>query len=184
MPKGLRIFIAAVSFALPFLIVALWGGDTDTEHGGTVATTAYAVDILPPEPTPSYIPKITPEPEDYWNSDAHWLAMALERESGIDWPDWAVMAIGEVVLNRVESGRYPDTVEEVLRDPGQYAPFLGYFTPFWPEERYRELAERLLDGERVLNDEAVIYQALFEQGAVTVVSYYDEVLGSTTYFCK
>ena len=120
----------------------------------------------------------------FWNSNAHWLAMALQVESGINWPDWAVMMIGDVILNRVDSPRFPNTIREVLLDPGQYSPFMGNFEMFMPETRYIMLAERLLEGEHSLKDREIVYQSLFEQGSVTVVSYYDEVLDTTTYFCK
>ena len=120
----------------------------------------------------------------FWNSNAHWLAMALQEESGINWPDWAVMMIGDVILNRVNSPRFPNTIKEVLLAPGQYSPFLGDFEMFMPETRYIMLAERLLEGEHSLKDREIVYQSLFEQGSVTVVSYYDEVLDTTTYFCK
>ena len=120
------------------------------------------------------------------DEDTLLLAKIMQQEDGHDWPDWAVMAIGEVVLNRVASPEFPDTIREVLyqQNPTQYQPvYESSWESIVPEDRYIELAERLLDGERVLNDPEIIYQALFEQGRGTVVSYHDFYIGSTTYFC-
>lgn len=115
------------------------------------------------------------------------LSRIMAAESGPDWPEWAIMAIGEVVLNRVASPDWPDTVTEVLSqtNPVQYDP---YYTESWPELKPTEetvwLAYRLLTGERVLHDKTVVYQALFPQGEQTVLTYWDEHLNTTTYFCR
>lgn len=113
------------------------------------------------------------------------LSAIMAAESGPDWPDWAVMAIGEVVMNRMESDDFPDTIHEVLyqRFPVQYEPvWQDSFGSIRPDERTVELAFRLLRGERVLEDEDILFQALFPQGE-TVVTYYDRDLDTTTYFC-
>lgn len=117
------------------------------------------------------------------------LAKIMQEEDGVDWPDAMIMCIGEVVLNRVASPEYPNTVRDVLHqvDGGfiQYAPVQ---TAAWesiePEERYIDLAERLLAGERVMDDPRIVYQALFEQGDETILAYRDTALGTTTYFCR
>lgn len=114
------------------------------------------------------------------------MARILERETGIDWPDNAVLMIGEVVMNRVNSPLFPDTVRDVLYQTGpvQYAPVYASDWDFMPSERYVRLAWRALEGERPLNDPDVIWQALFPQGSEIVAFYTDPILGTTTYFCK
>ena len=123
----------------------------------------------------------------YPAEDVRNLAKIMQAESGIDWPDWAVLCIGEVVLNRVGSPLFPDSIFEVLHQgpPIQYAPVweLGW-KELEPKEQYIDLAIRLLDGERVLKNPRVIWQALFPQGERTVLTYYDRALNSTTYFCE
>lgn len=114
------------------------------------------------------------------------LAKIMEREAGVDWPDFAIMAIGEVVLNRVDSPLFPNSISEVLhqKNPVQYQPvFSQGWDEFLPSERYVRLALRLMNGERVFGDETILYQALFPQGEETVMTYKDLALGSTTYFC-
>lgn len=136
-------------------------------------------------------PEATAPPEPIsapLSEDVVLLAKIMQEEDGVGWPNMIIMALGEVVLNRVASPEYPDTIREVLYqvDDGyiQYAPV---HTPTWeaikPEARYIELAQRLLDGERVLENPQIIYQALFEQGRGTVMSYTDFALDTTTYFC-
>lgn len=129
---------------------------------------------------------VTKPSSPFSSEDVTLLAKIMAAEDGYEWPDWAIMAIGEVVLNRVASVEFPDTIEAVLMqdNPRQYAPVHeGAWSRTAPEEHYIELAERLLDGERVLNNPQIVYQALFEQGRGTVVTYHDFYLGSTTYFC-
>jgi len=126
-------------------------------------------------------PQATPCPDIYL------LAKIMQKEAGVDWPDWAVMCIGEVVLNRVEHESFPNSISEVLyqKNPVQYAPV---WTSSWgtmePEEQYIDLARRLLDGERVLKNPDVIWQALYPQGTQTILTYHDKVLNTTTYFCE
>ena len=143
---------------------------------------------------PVHIIEVAPAEEDAEepvepSEDAILLAKIMDAEDGIDWPDPMVLAVGEVVLNRVASPDFPNTVREVLyQDDGGFIQYAPVHTDEWetavPDEHYIELAEKLLDGYRVLKDEDVVYQALFTQGSETVFSYTDAQLGTTTYFCK
>lgn len=118
-------------------------------------------------------------------SDLLNLSRIMAAESGPNWPDWAIMAIGEVVLNRVESPEFPSTISEVLAQPNQYEPVLkNSWADIRPDERTVWLAFELLSGGRVLNDPSVVFQALFKQGSGVAVEYIDEDLGTTTYFCR
>lgn len=137
------------------------------------------IHIVEPPETP-----VNVQEEAFWDTDVHWLAMALDKESGVNWPDCAIIMIGDVIMHRVHNSAYPNTIKEVLLDPGQYEPFEGDFVPYLPGQRYIDLAKRILNGESCLTDEDILYQALFPQENITVVTYYDEVLGTTTYFCK
>lgn len=121
------------------------------------------------------------------SEDVILLAKIMQEEDGYEWPDAMVMALGEVVLNRVASPAFPNTIRDVLyqKNPTQYEPvwFAGW-EDLDPDQRYIDLAERLLTGERVINDPAVVYQALFAQGSETILTYRDTALGTTTYFCR
>lgn len=129
-----------------------------------------------------------PDEDEYNAEDVRLLAKIMDAEDGHDWPDAMILCIGEVVLNRVASPEFPDTIREVLyQDDGGFIQYAPVHSAAWatsePTEHYIELAKRLLDGDRVLDDPAIIYQALFEQGRGTVMTYHDFYLGSTTYFC-
>ena len=115
--------------------------------------------------------------------DLYLLGKIIYAEAGSVWlsDEWK-MCVGEVVLNRVASEEFPDTISEVLAQPGQYYENNKYFRELKPTERCVSLALRLLEGERVLDDESVVFQANFVQGSGTHTSYYDSQLG-WTYFC-
>ena len=92
------------------------------------------------------------------------------------------MAVGEVLLNRVASPEFPNTVEECIYQPGQYYPKnSSYFKKLLPWERETRLAWRLLEGERHLKP-SVVFQANFTQGSGVFKSFYDKYLG-WTYIC-
>lgn len=120
-------------------------------------------------------------------NDSFQLAKIMQAESGPSWPDWAVMAIGEVVLNRVASPEFPNNVEHVLNqvNPIQYEPvFYSTWETMLPQERFVRLALRLLQGERVLEDNSIVYQSLYSNLGDVIVSYRDTELGTTTYFSR
>lgn len=116
--------------------------------------------------------------------DLYLLAKIMYAEAGSYWlsDEWK-MCVGEVVLNRVASPEFPDTIYEVLTQKGQYyGSGSRYFERLRPTELCVRLALRLLEGERVMNDPAVVFQANFRQGSGTHTVYYDQYLGAT-YFC-
>jgi len=116
--------------------------------------------------------------------DLYLLGKIMYAEAGSYWlsDEWK-MCVGEVVLNRVASPEFPDTIYDVLIQKGQYyGANSRYFTWLRPTELCVKLALRLLQGERVMNDPAVVFQANFRQGSGTHTAYYDRYLGAT-YFC-
>lgn len=116
------------------------------------------------------------------------LACVIYVEAGGDaCSDETRMMVGNVVLNRVADDRFPDSIEEVLLQPYQYNTF-SWDGIVWPErasteaeahavQRAYECAERLLRGERVL-DEDVIFQSEHVQGT-EIVAHQDGI-----YFCR
>jgi len=84
--------------------------------------------------------------------------------------------VGSVVLNRVDSHRYPDTIYKVVFDDGQYACTWDGNYDKEPTQESIDAAIYLLENGSVL-PQYVIFQAQFEQGD----AIYD-VIGNT-YFC-
>ena len=112
--------------------------------------------------------------------DLSLLARLIFCEAGSDWLDqsWK-MAVGEVALNRVASPEFPDTLAAVIAQPGQYAPGVVSVLPNYASVL---AAWRLLEGERVLNEPAVVFQSTVRQGGGVFLECYDSRYGST-YFC-
>ena len=116
-------------------------------------------------------------------NDLFLVSKIMTAEAGSYWlsDEWK-MAVGEVLLNRVASPEFPNTVEECIYQPGQYySKNSSYFKKLLPWERETRLAWRLLEGERHL-ESSVVFQANFTQGGGTFKSFYDKYLG-WTYFC-
>ena len=123
------------------------------------------------------------EEKGYSFEDLMLLSKIIYAEAGSEWlsDEWK-MCVGEVVLNRVASPEFPDTIKDVLEQPGQYyGANSRYFNSLLPSERCVKCAIRLLNGERLLAP-SVVFQANFTQGGGTHKACYDKYLG-WTYFC-
>jgi len=117
------------------------------------------------------------------DSDIDLLARIISCEMGCSWiPDEQQLYVGSVVLNRVASDLFPNTLQEVIYQPGQYAPAIsGWLETVVPDERTRENAKWLLENGSVLPN-GVLYQSTVAQGPI-YTTYYDATLGTTTYYC-
>ncbi len=112
------------------------------------------------------------------------LSKIIQAEAGSNWLDenWK-MAVGEVVLNRVDSPEFPDSIEEVVYQPGQYyGRDSSFFNALTPSEESAKAAAKLLSGQRVLNEPSVVFQANFVLGSGVHLELEDSQLGST-YLC-
>lgn len=108
-----------------------------------------------------------PEPivnAPYDESDLEMLAHLIGGEAGANYcSDKMKYYVGSVVLNRVASDYYPDTLEEVIFQKGQYACTWDGNYDREPTESCYEIAKDLLINGSVLPAN-VIFQAEFEQG--------------------
>lgn len=120
--------------------------------------------------------------------DLELLARAIYAEAGgDDCSDETRIMVGNVILNRMNDPRYPDTMEEVLTQPLQYNTF-DKTGVVWKDrasdpderdavERAYQCAERVLLGEKLLPDD-VIFQSEYIQGT-EIVAHQDGI-----YFCR
>lgn len=108
---------------------------------------------------------VTQEASCYYDTDEDiWL------ECSDEWQYYVAC----VVLNRVESTYFPDTLEEVLFQEGQYESASTLYETEPSERAYRN-SKMVLDGYRPLPKE-VVFQAEFQQGPI-----YAKI--GNTYFC-
>lgn len=92
-----------------------------------------------------------------------WLSCALYHECrGLD--DEAQIAVASVIMNRVKSDKFPNTIFEVLVQPGQYAFVKDEIICGEPDERAIKNAEYVYwNGSQI--PENVLFQAEFLQGS-------------------
>jgi spore germination cell wall hydrolase CwlJ-like protein len=131
-------------------------------------------------------PKIVKETKTYSDIDLEYLACVIYTEHGGNAAtDEERMLDGYVVLNRVKSKLFPNTIKEVLEQEGQYAGFENGV--IWPERsknngekeavaRAYKIAKYVLENKSEAPDN-VVYQAEFEQGS----GVYKHI--NNTYYC-
>ena len=128
------------------------------------------------------------EAPTYTEEELEALAIIIYQEAGGDaCSDETRSMVGTVVLNRVASDLFPDTIMEVATQERQYGRL--YWTGLvWPErannpgeahavQRAYDCARAILEGERALPED-VIWQAEFPQGT-EIVAHQDGL-----YFCR
>lgn len=90
--------------------------------------------------------------EQYYNSDSlYWLSRIIHAESG-NQPLEGKIAVGNVVLNRVASPLFPDTVYDVIFQRNQFTPTINGSIYRTPSAAAVEAAKLVLDGAVVLDN--------------------------------
>ena len=126
---------------------------------------------------------------DYTYDELYCIAVVIYNEAGgSECTDEQRELVGYVVLNRVNDSRYPDTIREVLEQPGQYAGLGTNGINFAKRssnpneaaslERAWKTAQKVLDFRNEIPiPENVVFQAEFKQGT----GLYKQI--GNTYFC-
>lgn len=116
--------------------------------------------------------------QPYSDADFYELSHVIQAEAGYCERDMMI-GVGSVVLNRVEHDDFPDTVYEVIHQPGQYST-VSYLSSQVPTEEVEAVTDYLLrNGSQYPED--VLYQANFPQGSGTYLTLSTSY--STMYFC-
>lgn len=116
----------------------------------------------------------------YTDNDLYILSHIISAESGNCSEDMMI-SVGSVVLNRVADERFPDSIEEVVFQQGQYSPTWNGAYYNEPTDAACEVAQMLLeDGSQI--DASVVWQAEFPQGQ-GIYDTIDSPWGTTMYFC-
>lgn len=195
-----KIKVTRLDIVLCFVVVAAWllyGGlhlQTEPADDGQAPAqqTEHPAETVPPTYTTEQETQTTtteaqtetePPAPELDEAEVEMLACAIYCEAGGDaCSDLCRYYVGDVMLNRVDDPRFPDTLEGVLTQKGQYGRF--YWTGIvWPERakydgeqaavaRAYDTARALLSGEHSeLYGAGYIFQAEFVQG--TDVIYLD-----------
>ena len=124
-----------------------------------------------------------PIPNEYTEDDLYVLSHIIQCEAG-NCQREMMEGVGSVVLNRVADPRFPNTITEVVNQPGQYTPVAsGAFASAQPTELVMEVAVDLLEWGSKFPPE-VVWQANFPQGEGTYLPLDPPPgVGSTMYFC-
>lgn len=111
-----------------------------------------------------------PVEQKYTDEEIILLAHLIYAEAGSDWIDNETLYyVGSVVLNRVESDEFPDSISGVIFQDGQYQCVDNGSINNEPTTRCYRIAEELLNYGSVLPSN-VLFQAEFYQGS----GVYDE----------
>lgn len=102
--------------------------------------------------------------EFYNQDDLFWLSRVIQRESG-NQPMKGKMAVGNVVLNRVDDPVFPDTVEGVLAQKNQFSTYKsGALAATDPSESSTIAAKLVMDGGVVEETRGALY---FDSGTTS-----------------
>lgn len=113
---------------------------------------------------------------NYSEDDLYILSHLICGEAGSSWiSDEEQLLVGNVVMNRVKSEKFPNTLKEVAFQNGQYTCTIDGNYKRQPDERTINNAKKILNGERFC-PENVLYQSNSAQGKI-----YKKI--GSTYFC-
>ena len=94
----------------------------------------------------------------YTEAEFDMLSVVVEHEVGYC-SDESKLAVANVILNRVKSQDFPDTIQGVLTAPNQFTAVSAYYNGTWEaSESTRDCVQRALDGEDNTNG-AIYYYA-------------------------
>ena len=118
------------------------------------------------------------EIQTYSDDDVWYLSRVIQAESGYCQREM-MEGVGSVVINRKNSDLFPNSIREVVEQPGQYST-LSWLSSQVPTDEVMEVTYDLLENGSKF-PENVLYQANFVQGSgvyKTLSTSY-----STMYFC-
>lgn len=102
----------------------------------------------------------------YDAEDLYWLSRIIYAESGAE-PAEGQIAVGNVVLNRVNSSEFPDTIPDVIFDRVdgiQFEPVENGSVYKTPSDLSVSVAKQVLDGADAIGDAMYFYAPALSQG--------------------
>lgn len=122
--------------------------------------------------------------DNIFNEYYPYMLKVVTCECGSDYcPDLDQYLVMKVVENRIKSNRYPNSIQEVIFQEGQYAcTWDGSWETKIPDERTKENVRKYLRGEVDTGaPDNLLYQAMFIQGPV--YAYVTNPVDGGHYFC-
>lgn len=163
-------------------VVVTSSSTTTTTKASTVAeTTTTAAPTTTTTTTTKTTTKATPAVTN--SSDTDLFARLIYCEAG-GCSYRHKQLVGAVVINRVNSSKFPNTLRGVIYQSGQYSPVSsGKINRVTPDAECYEIARNLLAyGTGGICPSNVLFQANFRQGT-GVYEILQSPYGTTTYFC-
>lgn len=193
------IFLGGIALVAAYMMICPFLGSNKVEatHEPTTVATAEVIEEEVTEPAKKEEPtEVATEPIKETQTEVktepmterEMLALVIYQEAGGDaCSDETREMVGTVVMNRVYSDRFPNTLYGVLTQNAQYGR-LSWTGLVWADrannpgeahavERAYECADKILGGYRSFGTD-VVWQAEFPQGTETV-AYQDGF-----YFCR
>lgn len=128
---------------------------------------------------------VTSPDADYDAVSLYWLARVIYAESGAE-SMTGQLAVGNVILNRVASDRFPNTVQEVIfdrKDAVQFEPVSNGTIYQTPSVQSVEAAKRALDGENVIGSALYFYAPALSQGVwINANCTYQQTIGCHRFY--
>jgi N-acetylmuramoyl-L-alanine amidase len=88
--------------------------------------------------------------------DLYWLSRIIHAEAKGESAEGRI-AVGNVILNRMKSNEFPDTLKGVIFQKNQFSPVSNGSIYNEPTEETLKLAQRVLDGERVVPADVLFF---------------------------
>ena len=121
----------------------------------------------------------------YDAGELYWLSRIIYAESGGE-SITGQIAVGNVILNRVKSSQFPDTVEGVIfdrKDAVQFEPVGNGSIYQNPSAQSVEAAKRALDGENVIGSALYFYAPALSQGTwINANCTYQQTIGCHRFY--
>ena len=116
--------------------------------------------------------------------DLYLTSKIVQSEAGSNWiSDEHQRLVASVLINRMNSSEFPNTIYDVVYQRGQYTGVNSQrFAAMEPSQRATKNALYILEHGSIA-PASVVFQSNFRQGSSVYLHIYDETLGVSTYFC-
>lgn len=90
------------------------------------------------------------------SDDTYLLAQIINAEAG-NQPYEGKLAVGNVIMNRIDSPKFPDTIKDVIFQKGQFSPVSDGSINNVPSDVAIQAAQEVINGTEVLADNVLFF---------------------------